>query len=117
LLARLGATPATARAVLTEPAVRAALDEVADLDADLGADLEAGNPDVGIAGGPSDIADAVLSLVAAALRDNEPRPGEWADGELAWLSDLALPDVDGELLPAGALALPGVDRRHPARRS
>jgi hypothetical protein len=45
-----------------------------------------------------DLADAVLSLVAAA----GPAPGE-----LPWLADLALPDDDGGWAAAGELVLPG----------
>lgn len=80
LLARLGATEATARGVLGDPAVRAAV----------AASYEEEDP------GP--VADAVLSLVAAA----HVQPGE-----LPWLEDLALPGADGEWYPAGELLLPG----------
>lgn len=89
LLARLGATPATARAVIEAPAVRAAVDE--SLDAQ---DAE-------------EVADAVLALVAVVLQDSSPAQGEWADGELAWLGDLALTDAEGEQAPARSLVLPG----------
>jgi hypothetical protein len=80
LLARLGAGEATPRGVLASPAVRAAV----------GASYDDENP------GP--VADAVLSLAAAA----QLRPGE-----LPWLADLALPGADGEWYPAGELLLPG----------
>jgi hypothetical protein len=87
LLERLGARPATAEAVLTHPAVRAAVE--ASLDA---AEDGVGAPD------PDELADAVLALAAAA-------PGTAA--RLPWLSELALPDADGGFAPAGELVLPG----------
>ncbi len=80
LLARLGAAPATPRGVLADPAVRAAV--AASYDEE----------------DPGPVADAVLSLVAAA----HLRPGE-----LPWLADLALPGADGDWYPAGELLLPG----------
>jgi len=89
LLTRLGATPATARAVLEQPAVRAAVEDSLDSET------------------ADEVADAVLALVSVALLEDAPVPGTWADGELAWLTDLALTDEDGELAPAGALVLPG----------
>ena len=89
LLARLGATTATARAVLQESAVRRAVEQSPDADA------------------PQDVAAAVLALVRAALHDDAPVPGDWADGELHWLADLALTDAEDEVTPAGALVLPG----------
>ena len=49
-------------------------------------------------GGSRPVADAVLSLVAAA----HLRPGEQP-----WLADLALPGTDGEWYPAGEMLLPG----------
>ncbi len=83
LLARLGAVPATARAVLDDAAVRVAVEEAPESD------------------DPEAIASAVLSLVAAAV----------ASGDLvrapAWLGDLPLPDAEGELAPAAALVLAG----------
>ena len=79
-LARLGAAEATPRGVLADPAVRAT---VAD-------SYESEDPEP--------IADAVLSLVAAA----HLRPGEQP-----WLADLALPGADDEWYPAGELLLPG----------
>ncbi|MGY1809031.1 sacsin N-terminal ATP-binding-like domain-containing protein [Blastococcus sp. SYSU D00669] len=86
LLERLGARPATAAAVLADPAVRAAVEESVDTVDELdGSD-------------PRALADAVLALVAAA------RP---APGELPWLAELALPDADGGWAPAGELVLPG----------
>ncbi len=89
LLGRLGATPATARAVLEEPATREAVERSLDLDE------------------PGDVADAVLALVAVALGDAAPLPGEWADGALDWLGRLALPDDEHEPAPASVLTLPG----------
>jgi hypothetical protein len=87
VLERLGAQPATAAAVLADPAVRAAVESSMDA-VDDGLD----GPDPGV------IADAVLALVAAA------RP---AVGELPWLAELALPDADGGWAPAGELVRPG----------
>ncbi|GAB2823151.1 hypothetical protein GCM10027176_29400 [Actinoallomurus bryophytorum] len=80
LLFRLGAVEAGPRAVLTDPATRAAV--AASFDED---DAES-------------IWDAVLTLVARA----HLRPGEEP-----WLAELALPGDDGELYPAGELLLPG----------
>ncbi|MGY1714280.1 sacsin N-terminal ATP-binding-like domain-containing protein [Geodermatophilus sp. SYSU D01106] len=87
LLERLGARPATAAAVLADPAVRAAVEESVDA-------VDEGFDD----GDPADLADAVLALVAAAGA---------APGELPWLAELALPDDDGAWAPAGELLLPG----------
>jgi hypothetical protein len=90
LLERLGAIPAGPRALLELPAVRASVvgltgDGVGELD------------------GPTDeqVVDAVLTLVAAAVR-----AGELSPGDLPWLGDLALLDDTGDLTPAAALALP-----------
>ncbi|RSS48203.1 molecular chaperone Hsp90, partial [Streptomyces sp. WAC07061] len=88
LLEKLGALPATARAVLTTPQVRAAV--AASLDAGEVWDEDA--PD------PEELADTVLNLVRAA---------GLAPGEEPWLGALALPDEDGELAPAGELLLAG----------
>ncbi|WP_069815944.1 sacsin N-terminal ATP-binding-like domain-containing protein [Streptomyces sp. TP-A0874] len=89
LLEKLGATPASPRAVLTSPQVRAAVadslegeelwDETTTLD-------------------PEELAETVLALA----RDAQLEPGEEP-----WLAELALPDEDGELAPAGELVLPG----------
>ena len=87
LLERLGARPATAEAVLADPAVHAAVEE--SLDA---AEDGTGEPD------PEELADAVLALAAAA-------PGTAAG--LPWLAELALPDADGGWAAAGELVLPG----------
>ncbi|MGW1035983.1 sacsin N-terminal ATP-binding-like domain-containing protein [Streptomyces antibioticus] len=91
LLEKLGALPATPRAVLTTPQVRAAV--AASLDDDGGAwDDDRGTPDA------EELADTVLALV----RDADLEPGDEP-----WLGALALPDEDGELVPAGELVLPG----------
>ena len=93
LLGRLGATPATARAVLEQGAAQVAVE--ASLDGSLETtDL-------------LDLAAAVLSLVSVALQDSAAVPGAWADGALGWLSDLAVADADGELSPAGGVVLAG----------
>ncbi|QIY71776.1 molecular chaperone Hsp90 [Streptomyces sp. RLB1-33] len=89
LLEKLGALPATARAVLTTPQVRAAV--AASLD-DEGAAWDQETPDT------EELADLVLALV----RDAALEPGDEP-----WLGALALPDEEGELLPAGELVLPG----------
>ncbi|WP_369366208.1 sacsin N-terminal ATP-binding-like domain-containing protein [Streptomyces sp. CG4] len=89
LLEKLGALPATPRAVLTTPQVRAAV--AASLD-DEGIGWEEDAPDA------EELADTVLGLV----RDAGLEPGEEP-----WLGALALPDEDGELAPAGELVLPG----------
>ncbi|MFE0645900.1 sacsin N-terminal ATP-binding-like domain-containing protein [Streptomyces sp. NPDC058877] len=90
LLEKLGALPATPRAVLTTPQVRAAV--AASLDAGDIWDEDADALDA------EELADAVLALV----RDAELDPGDEP-----WLGALALPDEDGELSPAGELVLPG----------
>jgi hypothetical protein len=88
LLERLGAVPATAAAVLADPAVRTAVETSMDVVEEAFDD----GPD------PADLAHAVLALVAVA----RPEPGE-----LPWLAELALPDADGGWAPAGELVLPG----------
>jgi hypothetical protein len=88
LLERLGARPATASAVLADPAVRAAVEASMDTVEDV---LD-GDPE------PADLVAAVLALVAAAAP---------AAGELPWLAELALPDAEGGWAPAGELVLPG----------
>jgi len=88
LLERLGARPATAAAVLADPAVRTAVEGSMDAVDDVALD----GPE------PEQLADGVLALVAAA------RP---AAGDLPWLAELALPDADGGWAPAGELVLPG----------
>jgi hypothetical protein len=88
LLERLGARPATAAAVLADPAVREAVERSMDAVDDRLAD----------APGPAELAEAVLALVDAA----GPAPGEQP-----WLADLALPDADGGWARAGELMVPG----------
>ncbi|MFE7775915.1 sacsin N-terminal ATP-binding-like domain-containing protein [Streptomyces sp. NPDC057445] len=91
LLEKLGALPATPRAVLTTPQVRAAV----------AASLEEGDAlwdDDGDAPDSEELAEIVLTLV----RDAGLEPGDEP-----WLGALALPDEDGELAPAGELVLPG----------
>ncbi|MFJ8633919.1 sacsin N-terminal ATP-binding-like domain-containing protein [Streptomyces sp. NPDC093568] len=90
LLEKLGALPATPRAVLTTPQVRAAV--AASLDDDGGVSWEEDAPDA------EELADTVLALV----RDANLEPGDEP-----WLGALALPDEEGELAPAGELVLPG----------
>ena len=90
LLEKLGALPATPRAVLTTPQVRAAV--AASLDEEGGAMWDEVAPD------SDELADTVLALV----RDADLEPGDEP-----WLGALALPDEEGELAPAGELILPG----------
>ncbi|MEU5579547.1 molecular chaperone Hsp90 [Streptomyces huasconensis] len=87
LLEKLGALPATPRAVLTTPQVRAAV--AASLDDDTW-DEDALDAD--------ELADVVLALA---------RDANLSPGDEPWLGALALPDEDGELAPAGELVLPG----------
>ncbi|MFD4632669.1 sacsin N-terminal ATP-binding-like domain-containing protein [Streptomyces sp. NPDC058284] len=87
LLEKLGALPATPRAVLTTPQVRSAV--AASLDDDTW-DEEALDAE--------ELADVVLALV---------RDANLAPGDEPWLAALALPDEEGELAPAGELVLPG----------
>ncbi|MFE6976289.1 sacsin N-terminal ATP-binding-like domain-containing protein [Streptomyces sp. NPDC057682] len=88
LLEKLGALPATPRAVLTTPQVRAAV--AGSLDADEIWDEDALDGE--------ELAETVLTLV----RDAGLEPGDEP-----WLGALALPDEDGEPAPAGELVLPG----------
>lgn len=88
LLEKLGALPATPRAVLTTPQVRAAV--AGSLDAGEIWDEDALDGD--------ELVETVLTLV----RDAGLEPGDEP-----WLGALALPDEDGELSPAGELVLPG----------
>lgn len=92
LLEKLGALPATPRAVLTTPQVRAAV--AASMDAgEIWYDEEdEGAPD----------ADELAEVVLALVREAELEPGDEP-----WLAALALPDEDGETVPAGELVLPG----------
>ncbi|MEU9351702.1 molecular chaperone Hsp90 [Streptomyces griseoloalbus] len=89
LLEKLGALPATPRAVLTTPQVRAAV--AASLDDEGGVNWEEDAPDA------EELADTVLGLV----RDAGLEPGDEP-----WLGALALPDEDGELSPACELVFP-----------
>ncbi|HYJ75251.1 MAG TPA: hypothetical protein VEV65_06590, partial [Kineosporiaceae bacterium] len=86
LLERLGATAVSGRAALDLSAVGVAVAGLAD-----------GDPDRA-----TDRLDAVLTLVAAAVR-----AGQLAPGDLPELGGLPLRDVDGEPAPAAELALPG----------
>ncbi|MFF9076357.1 sacsin N-terminal ATP-binding-like domain-containing protein [Streptomyces sp. NPDC014872] len=88
LLEKLGALPATPRAVLTTPQVRAAV----------AGSLDAGEIWDEDAPGADELAETVLALV---------RDADLAPGDEPWLGALALPDEDGELAPAGELVLPG----------
>jgi len=81
LLERLGAAPAGASTLLTQPAVRAAVLATADDEPD------------------ADLTDAVLALVAAV--SEVPRDAR------AWLGLLTLTAADGEPTPADGLVLPG----------
>ncbi|WP_329120958.1 sacsin N-terminal ATP-binding-like domain-containing protein [Streptomyces sp. NBC_01465] len=90
LLEKLGALPATPRAVLTTPQVRAAV--AGSLDAGEIWDEDENAPDA------EELAQTVLALV---------RDADLAPGDEPWLAALALPDEDGELAPAGELVLPG----------
>ena len=90
LLEKLGALPATARAVLTTPQVRAAV--AASMDAGEVWDEDAPGLD------PDELAALVLTLA----RDAGLEPGDEP-----WLGALALPDDEGELTPASELVLPG----------
>ncbi|MGW1953841.1 sacsin N-terminal ATP-binding-like domain-containing protein [Streptomyces sp. NPDC001920] len=90
LLEKLGALPATPRAVLTTPQVRAAV--AASLDDDGGVSWEEDSLDA------EELADTVLALV----RDAGLEPGDEP-----WLGALALPDEEGEPAPAGELVFPG----------
>ncbi|MFJ8749515.1 sacsin N-terminal ATP-binding-like domain-containing protein [Streptomyces sp. NPDC102441] len=87
LLEKLGALPATPRAVLRTPQVRAAV--AGSLDAGEIWDEDALDGD--------ELADTVLTLV---------RDADLAPGDEPWLGALALPDEDGEPAPAGELVLP-----------
>jgi hypothetical protein len=90
LLEKLGASPATPRAILTTPQVRAAV--AASLDDDRAAwDDETGLD-------ADELAETVLGLAKAA---------NLSPGDEPWLAALALPDEDGELAPAGELIMPG----------
>nr|WP_202539373.1 molecular chaperone Hsp90 [Streptomyces sp. SID8379] len=89
LLEKLGALPATPRAILTTPQVRTAV--AASLDDEPAWDDESSL-------GADELADIVLTLARDAHLDAGDEP---------WLGALALPDEDGELAPAAELILPG----------
>lgn len=89
LLEKLGALPATPRAVLTTPQLRAAV--AASLD-----DEPAWDDDGALS--VDELADVVLTLVRDAHLDVGDEP---------WLGALALPDEHGDLAPAAELVLPG----------
>ncbi|WP_245880797.1 sacsin N-terminal ATP-binding-like domain-containing protein [Streptomyces zhaozhouensis] len=86
LLEKLGAAPATPRAVLDTPQVRHAVAASAD--------LEIWDEDAPPA---AELAGTVLALV---------READLGPGDEPWLAALALPDETGELTPAGELVLP-----------
>ncbi|MDG9707501.1 sacsin N-terminal ATP-binding-like domain-containing protein [Streptomyces sp. DH10] len=90
ILEKLGALPATPRAVLTTPQVRAAV--AASLDDEGGVLWEEDALDA------EELADTVLALV----RDAGLEPGDEP-----WLGALALHDEDGEPAPACELVFPG----------
>ncbi|MBC9727181.1 sacsin N-terminal ATP-binding-like domain-containing protein [Streptomyces sp. TRM68367] len=90
ILEKLGALPASPRAVLNTPQVRAAV--AASLDEEGGLSWEEDALDA------EELADTVLALV----RDAGLQPGDEP-----WLGALALPDEEGELAPAGELVFPG----------
>ncbi|MFE3657886.1 sacsin N-terminal ATP-binding-like domain-containing protein [Streptomyces sp. NPDC059165] len=89
LLEKLGALPATPRAVLTTPQVRAAV----------AASLEDGD---GLWDEDAPDSEELAEIVLALVRDAGLEPGDEP-----WLGALALPDEDGELAPAGELVMPG----------
>ncbi|NGO79938.1 molecular chaperone Hsp90 [Streptomyces sp. YC504] len=90
LLEKLGALPATPRAVLRTPQVRAAV----------AASLDGGTGDVWDEDALD--ADELATIVLGLARDAALAPGDEP-----WLGALALPDDEGELAPAGELVLPG----------
>ncbi|MEU0215218.1 molecular chaperone Hsp90 [Streptomyces sp. NPDC006265] len=90
ILEKLGALPATPRAILTTPQVRAAV--AASLDDEGGVNWEEDVLDA------DELADTVLALA----RDAALEPGDEP-----WLGSLALPDEDGEPAPACELVYPG----------
>ncbi|WP_411076976.1 sacsin N-terminal ATP-binding-like domain-containing protein [Streptomyces sp. cmx-10-25] len=90
LLEKLGALPATPRAILTTHQVRLAVAASLDVGEIWDEDIDALDAE--------ELAETVLGLV---------RDAELAPGEEPWLGALALPDEDGELAPAGELVLPG----------
>ncbi|MFD7919045.1 sacsin N-terminal ATP-binding-like domain-containing protein [Streptomyces sp. NPDC059740] len=100
LLERLGALPATPRAVLTTPQVRAAVAHSLDEEEDGFDPLDAGFEPADADGEREPLFETVLALV---------RDAGLGPGDEPWLAALALPDEDGEWAPAGELVLPGSD--------
>ncbi|MFE9659237.1 sacsin N-terminal ATP-binding-like domain-containing protein [Streptomyces sp. NPDC005955] len=99
LLEKLGALPATPRAVLTTPQVRAAV--AASLDDEAWDDpYLLDDPDQPGADGPWG-AEQLAELVLGLVRDAHLDPGDEP-----WLGALALTDEDGEPAPAAELVLP-----------
>ncbi|WP_431047679.1 sacsin N-terminal ATP-binding-like domain-containing protein [Streptomyces sp. P1-3] len=94
LLEKLGATPATPRAVLTTPQVRAAVAGSLDDEHWYDGDDDMGSLDT------YELAETILGLA---------RDARLAPGDEPWLAALALPDEDGEPTPAGELVFPGSD--------
>jgi hypothetical protein len=92
LLERLGVVVAGPRALVEQPVVRAAVQEIGD---------EPGAFD-DLHRSPDELRDAVLALVAVAVA-----AGELGPGDLPWLGELELSDEDGEPTPASALAIEG----------
>ncbi len=90
LLEKLGALPATPRAILTTHQVRLAVAASLDVGEIWDEDVDALDAE--------ELAETVLGLV---------RDADLAPGEEPWLGALALPDEDGELAPAAELVLPG----------
>ncbi|MFF4168770.1 sacsin N-terminal ATP-binding-like domain-containing protein [Streptomyces sp. NPDC001744] len=90
LLEKLGALPATPRAILRTHQVRLAVAASLDVGDIWDEDVNALDAE--------ELAETVLGLV----RDAGLEPGEEP-----WLGALALPDEDGELSPAGELVMPG----------
>ncbi|MBV9024478.1 MAG: molecular chaperone Hsp90 [Streptomycetaceae bacterium] len=93
LLEKLGALPATPRAVLTSPQVRTAV--AASLDE---GEVWYAEGDVAAAPDAEELAEIVLTLV---------RNANLSPGDEPWLGALALPDDEGELTPASELLYPG----------
>ena len=94
VLLRLGAAVVGPAQALLVPAVAAVVEMLAAGAAD---DMDRDRE-----GRQAELVDAVLTLVAAAVREGGPAPGD-----LPWLADLPLPDAAGGLASAGALMLPG----------
>ncbi|NYI07697.1 sacsin N-terminal ATP-binding-like domain-containing protein [Allostreptomyces psammosilenae] len=100
LLEKLGAVPATPRAVLQGPELRAAVARSVD-----DYDDQWDYPDADGEGGEAGAAPAAVSLADLVLR--LVRDADLQPGDLPHLAALALPDEEGEPTPAGELLLPG----------